>query len=120
MVREVSTHAAGRAGEDLAREYLEHRGMEIIQTNYRFGRGEIDIIGREGEYLVFCEVKMRTSDEFGPPELAVTLQKQQQVRRVARGYLAERQIVDQACRFDVVAITLVGGLPRFEHIPNAF
>jgi len=120
MAKVESTHAAGQTGEHLARAYLEHRGLEIVETNYRFGRGEIDIIAREGEYLVFCEVKMRTTDEYGPPELAVTRRKRQQVRRLAQGYLAERRIVDQACRFDVVAIVMKGGLPQIEYFPNAF
>jgi len=116
----ASTHAQGVRGEELAREYLEHRGMEILEANYRFGRGEIDIVAADGEYLVFCEVKMRQSEEYGPPEYALTARKQQQVRRVALGYLAERRLRDQACRFDVVAIDWQGSLPHIRHLPNAF
>jgi putative endonuclease len=120
MVSTGGTHAVGVRGEELAREYLEHRGMQIVETNYRFGKGEIDIIAADGEYLVFCEVKMRRSGEYGPPEYALTAAKQRQVRRVALEYLADRRIREQACRFDVVAIEWSRDLPSIRHIPNAF
>ena len=110
----------GVSGEEAAVRFLQKKRFNIIRRGFRFHRGEIDIIAREGEYLVFCEVKMRTTDEYGPPELAVTRRKRQQVRRLAQGYLAERRIVDQACRFDVVAIVMKGGLPQIEYFPNAF
>lgn len=120
MAESRDTHAQGMVGEHLAREYLEHCGLRILKCNYRFGRGEIDIIAEEGEYLVFCEVKMRRSDAFGSPEYAVTPAKQQQLRRLATGYLAQRHITDRACRFDVVAIEWSGSLPRIRHLRNAF
>jgi len=110
----------GRAGEDLARKYLESQGFEIVELNYHYGHGEIDIIARDEEYLVFCEVKARKNDEYGPPEYALTPRKQQQIRRIAAGYLYERDIHDQACRFDVVAIQFKGDEPEINHIKNAF
>jgi putative endonuclease len=113
-------HVTGAAGEELAALYLEHEGMDILETNFRFGRGEIDLIAREGDTLVFCEVKYRRTDEFGPPEYAVTPHKQRQLRRLAEGYLALRRITDQECRFDVVAIRRENGLPRLHHLRNAF
>jgi putative endonuclease len=120
MTETRDTHAQGMVGEQLAREYLEHCGLRIVSCNTRFGRGEIDIIAEEGEYLVFCEVKMRRSETFGSPEYAVTPAKQQQLRRLATGYLAQRHITDRACRFDVVAIEWSGSLPRIRHLRNAF
>ncbi len=110
----------GQAGEDIARQFLVEQGLTIVETNYRFGRGEIDIIARDGEYLVFCEVKARWNDEYGPPEYAITPKKQQQIRKVAEGYLYVRGIRDQACRFDVVAIDMSQGKPEIHYLRNAF
>lgn len=112
--------STGRMGEDLARRCLEASGFHIVELNYRFGRGEIDIIARDGEYLVFCEVKARRNEEFGPPEYALTPRKQKQIRKIAAGYLYEHNVRDQACRFDVVAIQFHDGEPTINHIRNAF
>lgn len=112
--------AGGQKGEDIARRFLEHLGFTIIETNYRFGHGEIDIIAREGEFLVFCEVKARWNDRYGEPEYAITARKQSQVRKVAEGYLFERAISEQACRFDVIAIRFRDGKPTINHMRNAF
>ena len=112
--------AFGDVGEQLARDYLQKQGMEILETRYRYGRGEIDIVVRDGEVLVFCEVKTRHSDEFGPPESAVTLRKQAQLKKIAEAYLYEHEIREQICRFDVVAIRMNGNVPHFRHFKNAF
>lgn len=112
--------AVGRKGEFLARRLLEEKGFEIVETNYRYGKGEIDIIARMSNVLVFCEVKARCSDQFGEPEHAVTLKKQQQIRRIANAYLFEHGIQEQECRFDVIAIRLDGEPPVLRHIENAF
>jgi putative endonuclease len=77
----------GRYGESLAREYLAAHGYRILASNFRFHHGEIDIVAEEGDVLVFCEVKTRTSDLFGSPESAVPPRKQQQIRRIARHIL---------------------------------
>jgi putative endonuclease len=112
--------ATGRIGEELARQFLEKKGFEIVETNYRYGHGEIDIIARDGEVLVFCEVKARRTDTYGPPEYAITPRKQSQLRRIATAYLAERDIHDRECRFDVIAIRLSLHPPGIEHFVNAF
>ena len=118
-MKRASTAAEGKRGEAIAREYLEGAGFTILRQNYRFLRAEVDIIAREGEVIVFCEVKMRRSNRYGLPEEAVTFRKQQQLRRAAEGYIAEHRIRDRACRFDVVAIQ--EGTPRkIRHIRNAF
>jgi len=119
MIAETTTRA-GKEGEEIAVRYLQDMGFTILETNYRFRRGEIDIIMRDGEYLVFCEVKMRRNDNYGPPEYAVTPKKQQQIRKVAEGYLYERGIKDQACRFDVVAIQTMNGVTEIHYLRNAF
>lgn len=110
----------GREGELLAREYLEELGFEIVEMNYRYGHGEIDIVAREGAVLVFCEVKMRKNDRFGPPEYAITPRKQRQIRRIAEGYFFDHEIREQETRFDVVAIRMRGQECELHHIRNAF
>jgi len=119
MERE-STHARGNRGEAIALAFLQSRGLIIVETQYRYGRGEIDIIAREGEVLVFCEVKMRTSDRYGAPEYAVNRKKQAQVRKIAEAYLYEHEIREQICRFDVVAIEMKAGRTEIRHLRNAF
>ena len=116
----LNRRARGSDGEQLACEYLALQGLSIVQRNFRSHRGEIDIVAREGEYLAFCEVKCRESDEFGSPEHAVTPEKARQIRNVAEGYLAKNGICEQACRFDVVAIRFSGARGVLNHIRNAF
>ncbi|MFN0158079.1 MAG: YraN family protein [Bacteroidota bacterium] len=110
----------GARGEQLAMRHLKRLGMEIVEMNYRYGHGEIDIIARDGETLVFCEVKSRVNDEFGDPEYALTPRKQQQIRRIAQAYLYEHEIKEQDCRFDVVAIRFMTRPPQINYIRNAF
>jgi putative endonuclease len=110
----------GNAGEDLAAKFLESNGFTIVERNYRFERGEIDLIAEEGDELVFIEVKARNSTSFGAPEDAVTEEKQEQVRAVADGYLFEHDIDNRPCRFDVVAIEFKNGIPEIRHIRDSF
>ena len=116
----VSTRKQGDEGEQIAMRHLKRLGFEIVEMNYHFGHGEIDIVAKDGDTLVFCEVKTRKSDEYGDPEYAITPRKQQQIRKVALGYLVEHEIKDQECRFDVVAIRMFGGPPKINYIKNAF
>jgi putative endonuclease len=116
----VSAKEQGNKGEQIAMQYLKRLGFEIVEMNYRFGHGEIDIVAREGETLVFCEVKMRKNEMYGDPEFAITPKKQQQIRKVALGYLYEHEIKEQECRFDVVAIRLYRSTPEINYIRNAF
>ena len=116
----ANRRARGTDGEDLACEYLALQGLDIVERNFRLRMGEIDIVARDGEYLVFCEVKCRESDECGRPEHALTADKVRQIRRVAEGYLARHAVRDQACRFDVVAIRFSGPRGTLNHIRDAF
>jgi putative endonuclease len=116
----VDTRSRGTEGEDLAVAYLEGLGYRIHKRNYRFGRGEIDIVAQDGETLVFIEVKARRSNSFGDPEEAVTLRKRRQIRKIAHGYLFERRIDDRECRFDVIAVGYESGKPVLRHIEQAF
>jgi putative endonuclease len=116
-----STQDLGRTGELVALKYLRRKGYAIIETRFRFLRGEIDIVARDGQTLVFIEVKMRTGQGYGRPEESVTAGKQRQIRKVAEGYLLLRRPGDVACRFDVIAIQPDGGHGfTVEHFRDAF
>jgi putative endonuclease len=110
----------GRRGEELASAYLQAAGYRILERNYRCVFGEIDIVAEEGQTLVFAEVKSRRSGSYGDPQLAVGLQKQKKVSRVALHYLKERGLQDRCARFDVVAVKLWPAESRIELIRNAF
>lgn len=119
----ITTKKIGEEGEKIAAELLISKGYEIIERNYRFGKGEIDIIAMDPEkqYLVFVEVKSRQNLEFGEPEYAITKNKIRQVRRIAEAYLYENEINNADCRFDVIAILFRSKIkPLVNHYENAF
>lgn len=94
----------GAAYEQAAGQYLEQLGYEILEYNYRCRAGEIDIIARDGEYLVFCEVKYRSDARAGSPIEAVDARKQRTIFRCAMQYLAQKKLTDIPSRFDVIGI----------------
>lgn len=102
----MSTTERGRRGEALAEQALRAHGYEIIERNWRCPVGEIDLVARDGEVIVFVEVKLRGSDAFGTPEEAVTEAKQTRLLQAGAAYLAEHGLDDVPCRIDVVAIEL--------------
>lgn len=106
----------GKQYESLAAEYLQRQGIVILERNYRNRTGEIDLIGRDGEFLVFVEVKYRRDLRTGDPAEAVTARKQQRIRRTAQYYLYSHRCGNVPCRFDVVSI--LGEEIRW--IPDAF
>jgi len=110
----------GRKGEDEAVQYLESKGYQILERNFRVNRGEIDIIAKDGDTLVFVEVKTKIRGGFGEPEDRVDRRKQVQLGKVAMGYLQEKMLEDVDCRFDVVAVTKIGGETTIRHIEDAF
>jgi len=109
----------GRQGEDAAARYLSSKGYAIIETNWRYGRGEIDLIVKKAAVLVFVEVKAGSGRGFGPPEARVDIRKQRQIGRVAQGYLAQSDWQGD-CRFDVVAVTGAPGHWEIRHFEDAF
>lgn len=102
--------------ERMAGEYLEQLGYTVLEYNYRCRAGEIDLIARDGQYLVFCEVKYRADARAGSPLEAVDARKQQTIFRCAMFYLTVHHMQDIPCRFDVIGIQ--GG--QVAHIKNAF
>ncbi|MCR5129476.1 MAG: YraN family protein [Lachnospiraceae bacterium] len=96
---------AGMEQESLAAAYLKRAGVQILERNYRTQKGEVDIIGEDGEYLVFFEVKWRSQNGSGYASEAVDRRKQRQICGVADYYLYENAIPqDQGIRFDVIAV----------------
>ena len=112
--------ALGKYGEDLACRELERRGYAILERRYRCRAGEIDVIARHGETLVFVEVKAREDAEFGDGADAITRWKQRHLVLAATDYLVRHGGLEQRCRFDVVAIRLDGGRPAIDVYENAF
>jgi putative endonuclease len=94
-------------------------GYTILARNFIFQHGEIDIIARDGNELVFVEVKLRRGSNFGTPEDSMTERKQKLLRRTAEGYLAVNHIEEILCRFDVVAIQIDGGKTVYRLYKNA-
>ena len=123
----VARQSLGRAAEDLAAERLAAAGIRVVERNARTRLGELDIVARDGDVLVFVEVKaLRDGARTGPdrPALAVGAAKQARLRRLAREWLAGRSGLGgvRAFRFDVVGVLFdrAGGVAAYEHIRDAF
>ena len=110
----------GKKGEEVALRFLKKNGYKIIEKNYVCKMGEMDIIAREKDTLVFVEVKTRTSMVFGPPQLAVNSTKQMQLSKVALYFLKEKRLEEVKARFDVVAVLLRPRGDEIELIKDAF
>lgn len=111
----------GRRGEDAAARFLDRRGYDIIERNWTCVAGEADIIARDGEFVVFVEVKTRSSCEKGLPSEAVDAAKRERYERIAALYLQGFDVVDVPVRFDVVSIVVMGTDRAFiRHHINAF
>ena len=108
----------GLWGEELAEKYLLEKGFEIITRRYRTRYGEIDLIAKDNDVVVFVEVKARTLQTHGTPAEAVTPEKQRHLTKAALQYLQKNTGMDVPCRFDVVEIYLSSR--HICHIPNAF
>ncbi|MEZ4526012.1 MAG: YraN family protein [Desulfobacterales bacterium] len=110
----------GQDSEALAAELLRQKGYEIVTQNWRTGTGEIDIIARDRETLVFVEVKARRTRTFGNPKYAISHKKQQKLSLTALGYLKTTSQLGSKARFDVVTLVFAGGSPEIEIVRNAF
>ena len=109
----------GDRGERAAARYLRRRGLRVLTRGYRVRSGEIDLIARDGETLVFVEVKSRRR---GVPAEAVDREKQRRITLAALHFLRKHRLLDVRSRFDIVAIVWPDerGDPQIEHIPDAF
>lgn len=107
----------GSEYENKACDYLNNQGYKVIERNFRTYRGEIDIIAKDGEYLVFIEVKYRSKKNYGYSAEAVNIHKQKVIYRVAEGYISlHKEYEGKPCRFDVIAFDE----DNMTHIENAF
>ncbi|MFC2283877.1 MAG: YraN family protein [Lachnoanaerobaculum saburreum] len=106
----------GSIGEDMAVEFLKSRGVKILERNYQNRFGEIDIIGREDNTLLFIEVKYRKNESFGYPLEAVGFAKREKIRKMARFFLNENHYYHYNIRFDCIGI--IGS--QIEWIKGAF
>jgi putative endonuclease len=116
----VDSARPGRAGEDLACRHLERAGITIVERNYRCRGGEIDIVARDGEIVVFVEVKERGSSSHGTAVEAVTREKRRRLLRAARLYAATHGLTESPLRFDVVSIDRGPSGPQVRHDEDAF
>ena len=121
MLKKPAPHLTlGRRGEDAAAGILRRAGMSILDRIWREGRLELDLVCKDGDTVVFVEVKTRSTAERGGPEGALTQAKQRSLSRAAQAWLAAHEAWDAPCRFDVVALVARDGTFSAEHYRHAF
>jgi putative endonuclease len=123
--RRTAQQIIGQRAEDIAAEYLQAQGLQIIERNYRRRLGELDIVARQGDTLVIIEVRTRSSDKYGGAAASVDFRKQQRLVRAAAQFLQQRRDLSHLCvRFDVVAVSAAGATgtqtSRIDWIRHAF
>ncbi len=106
----------GRIGEKKAEKYLKEQGYKILATNYKTHLGEIDIIAKDKDEIVFVEVKTRKNEDYGAPSEAVTREKQKKYFKVSTEYLVKNKLMEAVCRFDVIEVED----DKINHIKDAF
>ncbi|MDX1940811.1 MAG: YraN family protein [Saprospiraceae bacterium] len=110
----------GKAGEQIAKTFLESKGYRILEANWRYRKAEIDLIAKDGETLIFTEVKTRSTDLFGKPEEAITPRKERLLADAASAYM-EQIGHDWTIRFDVISIIYYNEQHyQIEHFQDAF
>ncbi|MDZ4845045.1 MAG: YraN family protein [Chitinophagales bacterium] len=109
----------GKKGEKIAYMFLRKKGYEILATNFRFEKTEIDIICRKDKVVIFVEVKTRTDDAHGNPEEAVDRKKQDKIVKTAERFIQVHDMLGDV-RFDVVSVLLDGKKEKVHHIRDAF
>lgn len=108
----------GAAGEQFAEEYLTGIGMQVLDRNWRCREGEIDLVLRDGEVIVVCEVKTRRTTTYGYPVEAITRAKLGRLRRLAGRWLAEHEVEHRGVRLDVVGLLGRPGGYEVQHVPG--
>ncbi len=117
----MTSQSIGRSVEHLAESFLSREGLLALERNYRSRFGEVDLIMRDADQIVFVEVRGRRSNRFGTPAETVTAKKQRRLALAAMDYLQRRRKYSQMpCRFDVIAVEIEQGGSRIEWIKNAF
>jgi len=118
----MNRQSLGKCGEEAAAEFLRNKGYEIITRNFYTRWGELDIIARDCEEIVFVEVRTRSSSSFMTPGESVDHTKQERLLKAAQTWLSEQYPLDPPpCRFDVISVIISKDqTPILEHFPNAF
>ena len=120
MQSAIDRRSRGRLGEQLVAQKLQAEGFTIAAYNFANAYGEIDLIARKDDLLLFVEVKLRTNSNVDPAEL-ILLSKQKKIIRVAKLFLSmHTEQHDVICRFDVALVEYSNGHPIIQYIPNAF
>lgn len=115
------TQRIGKIAEDLACDYLQNQGLKLVTRNFYCRCGEIDLVMRDKEYLVFIEIRSRNTNRFGGGAASITHHKQQKLLKTAQYYLQQNKLLEKIpCRFDVIAILSVQSRAEIEWIKNAF
>ena len=115
----MQTNVYGKRSEIIASDYLKKKGYKILETNYKNKIGEIDVIAKDKDYIVFVEVKARLSQKFGHPFDAIDEIKQQKIHAVASLYLVKNKKYGTNCRFDAISILGLEN-PEITHVIDAF
>lgn len=117
--QEPTRASVGAQGEEFAERFLTGQGMQVLDRNWRCSTGEIDLVLRDGDVVVVCEVKTRRTRAFGEPIEAITRAKLGRLRRLAGRWLAEHEVSARGVRIDVVALHLdTRGTYAVEHTPG--
>ena len=116
----MTKHSVGMQGQVAAKQFLTDKGFIIIRENYRLRSSEIDIIAKDGEYIIFVEVKFRKGLSHGLPRESVGRAKQKKIIKAAMHYIQANEKTEQDYRFDVVEILEKDGSLYANHIENAF
>ena len=109
----------GKKGEKTAFAFLRKKGYEVLATNFRYEKTEIDIICKKNKTIVFVEVKTRTTENFGLPEEAVDPRKEEKIVRAAERFIQINDLLGDV-RFDVVSVIIGGKKDKVTHIRDAF
>ncbi|RBP49851.1 YraN family protein [Arenicella xantha] len=117
---QIGTRAKGNRAEDLATNYLVKKRLVVVTRNYYCRVGEIDIVMRDKDYLVFVEVRHRKRGDYGGALESIDYFKQTKLRRAAEHYLVTTKTSDCPCRFDILCVNGNLSNPSFEWISNAF
>lgn len=116
-----TTTETGRHGEDIAAAYLESKDWLIFDRNYSFEKAEVDIVATDRNYIIFVEVKFRSSTRYGHPEDYVTPKKEENIKKAAEAWLYERKMETAVARFDVISIVQnKNEAPDIRHFEDAF
>lgn len=112
----MNTRKFGIIGEKIAQDYLRSKGYKILKSNFYTKMGEIDIIAQKENWIVFVEVKTRTSLKFGTPAMAVNFNKRQHIKNSAKVFLHINKLEDRNIRFDVIEVFINEGKCNINHI----